>query len=106
MKRLFFFLIFIFSVLMTFAQEESAGSLLLRKQGRLTFENASEKLSDAEVQSLLSNDDFSIYQAARKQYRTAIPLWATYATLHATALSLLTAGIIWMPISCETRKSL
>ena len=73
MKKYIFFTLLLFSATIAFAQQTMNDSVMVRKYGHLQFENSKEKLSDSVVQYLLTADDFTIYQYARKKYKNAVP---------------------------------
>lgn len=78
------------------AQQAPSDSLLMRKHGHLQFAGTSEKLNDSVVKNLLTADDFTLYQQARKKYKIAVPLWVMTGLGFGVATSLHLFGVISM----------
>lgn len=96
MKKFVLLIFLILSACLALAQQSPSDSLLMRKHGHLQFAGTNEKLNDSVVQNLLTADDFTLYQQARKKYKIAVPLWVMTGLGFGVATSLHLFGLISM----------
>ena len=93
MKKVVLLIVLMLSAWFAIAQQTPSDSLLMRKHGHLQFAGTSEKLNDAEVQSLLISSDFTKYKQARKEFIASIPLWALTGVVGGAAIYWMCMGI-------------
>lgn len=94
MKKLLTLLSLLIVSLSSMSQNLSNDVLNLeRHRGSLRYYGTDEKLDEVSLQQILDEEQFAIYEKARKQHVASIPLWTVTGVTTATSTFLLYLGV-------------